>query len=463
MTQHIGKLLPIEGYQVTIRGNIATSYPQSLTHLYQPLIGVQAISLFQTLLNEYYIKKGSLQTHHTLMTYLSLPLDQIYEARLRLEAIGLLRSYASENEEEKTYLYELHAPFSANEFFEDGMLSQLLLHHIGETKYDELQELFGVMESKYISGQDVTVTFTDIFDTYSPTETDLSKKDKQIKPDNRDDQHGPPLPNNIVDFNWLEKMLKQRMLPSNKVLTPKNKKLMVQLVVLYDLTEQELESAVMWALNEDNKLDSKEFKSACHDLFSSKKQSGAKGMDFRTKVPSNNNETIDKKSGTKEDQFIQMLEQISPKQLLEDLSGGNEASAQDLKVIRDVMTQQGITPEVMNVLVHYVLLKTDMKLSKAYLEKIASHWARKNVTTVRQAMIMAKSENQKYQQWSSSNRQYYKKSTGKKDIVPDWFKERQDASKAKTSENNQNGSNLEEKEDIANLIEKYSKNKQSKQ
>ena len=92
---------------------------------------------------------------------------------------------------------------------------------------------------------------------------------------------------------------------------------------------------------------------------------------------------------SKEEQLMELFENISPRQLLEDLADGNQASAQDLKVVSEVMTSQGLNAGVMNVLLHYVLKKTDMKLSKNYLETIASHWARKNVKTVRQAMTLA--------------------------------------------------------------------------
>src|SRR5690606_32138852 len=97
-----------------------------------------------------------------------------------------------------------------------------------------------------------------------------------------------------------------------------------------------------------------------------------------------------------EEKLIRQLETMSPKELLEDLSSGHEASEQDLKLIRDVMTSQGLSAPVMNVLIHYVLLQSNMKLSKAYVEKIASHWSRAKLKTAREAMEFAKKEREKY-------------------------------------------------------------------
>src|SRR5699024_10059990 len=134
----IGNILPAEGYIAKLSGDLPQSYVVSLSHLYQPLIGPYAVALYQTLLGEFDIRKEP-QTHHTLMNYTNLPLDEIYNAQLRLEAIGLLQTYETEMEEQKVYIYELQQPFTPREFFHDDMLSQLLYHHIGEKVYRMLK------------------------------------------------------------------------------------------------------------------------------------------------------------------------------------------------------------------------------------------------------------------------------------------------------------------------------------
>ncbi|WP_407269079.1 replication initiation and membrane attachment family protein [Radiobacillus sp. PE A8.2] len=449
---HIGKILPAERYIIVVSWDITTSFFQSLTHLYQPLIGIQAIALYQTLLSEFQIRKNSVeQSHHTLMNFLSMPLDEIYKARLKLEAIGLLRTYKKESDELTSYTYQLQQPFPVQHFLADDMLSQLLYHQLGEHKYKELVEAF--LQEKpnvEINGENVTANFGEVFDTHAG----FTNTSNQVKPSMNVEQKqsGPPLNNAVIDFKWLEQMLTERMIPAARVLTTTSKKLIVQMVVLYDLTEQELESAVVWAVNEDHQLDTKEFKAACLDLFQLKQNNtDIKLVTKKQGIPSKPN----KDSQSKEDQFIQMLEQISPKQLLEDLSGGNEASAQDLKLIGEIMSQQGLTPGVINVLVHYVLLKTDMKLTKSYLEKISSHWARKNVKTVRQAMALAKAENTKYQQWGTK-KPYYKK-TNRKEVVPDWFEEQKKREVTNKSGVNVSPTVSKQTDDISDIAKKYAK------
>ncbi|WP_226036459.1 replication initiation and membrane attachment family protein [Aquibacillus saliphilus] len=457
--QNIGKLLPIEGFYVIFRGEISTTYFQALTHLYQPLIGIHAIALYQTLLSESFIRHNPTtpNTHHTLMNYMSLPLDEIYQARLKLEAIGLLTTF-KEQSDQITYTYYLNPPFSYNDFFDDGMLSQLLYHHLGEDKYTSLLKALSSSEMTVSnSANNVTASFNDVFQTHSTMFNKMNSNEKSNDQKNEQSNKGPTVSEDMLDFEWIEQMLSQRMLPATKVLSPRNKKLMSQMVVLYDLTNQDLEKAILWAVNEENLLEVQEFKTACHDLMKSpKKKSDIKLVNKRDGV--NTSQSNLNKSLSKEEQFIQMLETISPKQLLEDLAGGNEASSQDLKIIGDVMSQQGLKPGVINVLIHYVLLKTDMKLTKAYLEKIASHWARKNVTTVKQAMTLAKSEHKKYQEWGSNKQQFYKKTT-KKEVVPDWFTE------SKSNDGNQkkkkSNDDSQDNEDISKLLQNYTKNKKS--
>src|SRR5699024_3473721 len=114
------QLLPVDGYIVQCLEPLVEQYEKSLTHLYQPLIGIEAVSLYQTLVHEYAIHtNGEIQTHHALMNYLHVPLDIIYKARQRLEAIGLLQTFEKKQEGHRLLTYALISPFSPAAFFQD--------------------------------------------------------------------------------------------------------------------------------------------------------------------------------------------------------------------------------------------------------------------------------------------------------------------------------------------------------
>src|SRR5690606_17234660 len=105
----------------------------------------------------------------------------------------------------------------------------------------------------------------------------------------------------------------------------------------------------------------------------------------------------------KEDELIAYLESASPLQVLRDIADGKEPLPADVQLANQLVTQHGMEPAVVNVLLQYVLLRTDMKLTKAYVEKIASHWLRKNVTTAKQAMEFARIEHTQYMKWKNES------------------------------------------------------------
>ncbi|MFC4388253.1 replication initiation and membrane attachment family protein [Gracilibacillus marinus] len=419
----LGKILPAERYIVELSSDVQQSYNHVLTHLYQPLIGIDAISLYQTLLSESTLlfENKNYQTHHMLMNYIGLPLDRIYRARRKLEGIGLLKTFEIEHQAERIFRYVIQSPLSSSAFFQHDTLSQLLLHQIGKEKFAKIEQAFSKQVRQYPENMyETTAKFKEVFYLKNLADVDNIHEDKS--------NTSEIFVGTTIDFGWIAQLLDQRMLPKHMILSDENKKLIQQMQGLYNLTNQEVEKALIWAIGENHQLNKKEFKEACFDFSaSSSSKVTLQVIEHRDKLATNERNQAPK---TQEEQFISMLEQISPKELLEDLTDGAKASNQDLKTISEVMTQQGLTPGVMNVLIHYVMLKTDMKLTKSYLEKIASHWARKNVKTVRQAMTLAKSENKKYQQWTKStkqNRQSYVNT--KRDIVPEWYKKQKEERK----------------------------------
>ncbi|TMN21136.1 replication initiation and membrane attachment family protein [Lentibacillus cibarius] len=440
----IGKILPIDGYHVLMEKSQPADYLKSLTHLYQPLIGIQAVTLYMTLLHEKELQQQStVQTHHTLMNYMNLPLDDLYRARLKLEGIGLMKTFKEQSDEYSIYTYELRPPFAPAQFFTDEMLAQLLYHHIGQAKFDMLKNHY-VKQEQDNKGANITASFNDVFQTIFP-----DGRYMEAAGDLQDESTGDIME---PDFSWMEQVLKQRMIPTGQVLTNKNRQLIAQMMTLYDLPEYEVEKAVLWALTEENTLNRGEFKEACHDLFRNNHQGTVRLTDKQVETT----EEAVQNPTTKEEQLIAELERISPKQLLEDLSNGGQASGQDLKVIREVMTTQGLPSPVMNVLIHYVLLQTNMKLSKAYMETIASHWSRANLKTAREAIAFAKNEKMQYQQ--RKNRKKSTKKTASKEVVPDWFHNR----KKKKQENDdkpQHSNTDKEWQETEQLLKKYSKKK----
>ncbi|MBO1914286.1 hypothetical protein J4G37_56890, partial [Microvirga sp. 3-52] len=100
-------------------------------------------------------------THYYLMNLLSMPLEPIFEARISLEAIGLLRTYVKRDGDARSFIYKLYSPLGAKEFFNDPLLSTFLFSKIGEQPYRNLRARFAVTTAEDESFKDVSRTFLD--------------------------------------------------------------------------------------------------------------------------------------------------------------------------------------------------------------------------------------------------------------------------------------------------------------
>lgn len=191
--------------------------------------------------------------------------------------------------------------------------------------------------------------------------------------------------------------LSKQMVPKRAV-TAKVREAIKKLAFLYGISPLDMQKIVMSVIDPAENIDIESLRKAARDWYQFERGEELPSLSTRVQ-PLSYRTMTNAEPKTKEEQLIKQLETISPRQLLIEISGGAEPSMSDLQLIEEVMFQQKLLPGVVNVLIYYVMLRTDMKLSKAYVEKIASHWARKKIRTVKEAMELAKKEVKKYQSW----------------------------------------------------------------
>lgn len=448
--QNISDILPIDGYRIKRSTELSMQHISSLTHLYQPLIGIEAISLYHLLLQESYISH-EVQTHHTLMNYLNVPLYRINDARLKLEGIGLLKTYREETDDRDVYTYVLQVPFTPKYFFQDVMLAEMLYRQIGEQKFTLLNRHYAPKEEA-VRGEQITAPFEAVFQSIEPSEEVIHATDTNGK--EREEPHVPL--ETTIDFTFLQEQFRKKQIPIDQLFTEKNKTVVRKLAVIYDLTIHELEKAIEWALTEQYELDLEQFKKACHDLFRMKENVVVKektanqtqDMQKEDKVARSKRSENEKKRVSKVDRLIEHFETASPKQILEDLSSGKNASERDMLFIRDLMLRQGLSAPVMNVLIHFVMLRSDMKLPRNYMETVASNWSRKKFKTAKEAFLYAREQMKKRPEKKRAPAQEKKR----EEVLPEWFKNREHELTNKEKERKHDA---KEEAEIVALIEKY--------
>ncbi|MBO8156443.1 MAG: DnaD domain protein [Bacillaceae bacterium] len=444
MNERIMELLPKDRYRIYLEDSLRQDYVQALTHLYQPLIGVTAVTIYQTFINEYHVQSRIREssTHHALMNIMNLNLDQFYEDRKKLEAIGLLRTYVQDDENARTYFYVLIPPFSVKAFFQDPMLSILLKHHVGDAQYKRLKDTMMDEQRLPENVQTKTRSFDEVFTTIIPENPDLAETlHSQTSADHQSRDH-------VVDFEYLAQILRKYNIPDQKILTHQNRHYINSFAKIYQVNQLDLEKALLWSIDDSYCLSLQELHEACQDLYAKKYDRVSPKLTIKHDAVSSPQL---EETASKEDKLIRHFESITHRELLEDLSPTGYASEQEVKMITNIMHQHGLPQPVMNVLIHYVLQKTDMKLTRNYVEKIATHWARKKVKTAKEAMKLAKSENKLYQSWGTRRTS----KSQRKEVLPEWFKKQKQKEKELAQEKNSLTKNRDiekEKQELARAL-----------
>jgi replication initiation and membrane attachment protein len=464
MKQLWNEIQPVDRYQVVTNGVLHEYDRKVISFLYQPLIGANCFSLYMTFWNE--VEENRLWsddwTHYHLMNFLALNLSDIYDARLKLEGIGLLKTFVKNVDENRTFIYELQPPLSPEQFFTDGILNVFLFKQLGRAHFFRLKKFFTDAASKKDEYQDITRSFQDVFMSSSGDHFSQDHEAHEASKVNKDQQYHTRMnPKEIkieeenFDYELFLSGLKGLIIPQ-KVISSKVKEAIIKLAFLYNINAIDMQNIVLSALNSEQKIVIDDLRRAARDWYQLEHANQLPQLVDRLQPLINR--TSDDNGSTREDKLVHYLETTSPRQLLIDISDGVEPSKGDLQAIEEIMIQQKLSAGVVNVLIQYVLLKTDMKLTKNYMEKIASHWTRKKVKSVKEAMDLAKSEHRQYQQWAENKND--QKNTRKKPIrtekLPEWFSEKDE--KQINSKTDQGKEDFEEKLRRLEMIqEKYKK------
>lgn len=442
MAQHWQEMLPIDRYTVAASGLLHDYDRKVLTLLYQPLIGSVCFSLYMTLWAELEENRlwSSSNSHHSLMNFMDMGLKDIYEARLKLEGIGLLKVYVNKDEETRSFIYELLPPLTPEQFFLDGMLNIYLYKKLGRNQFMRLKRFFSEQKVKTATGyEEVTKAFQDVFQSGHPGSFEIDDEVVQLMNESevegyigRQEQEGIQIGNEDFNFELLQAGLNESLVPK-KAITVKVKESISNLAFLYGIDPIQMKNIVISAVNEDNEINIDELRKSARDWYQFQNQDQLPSLIDRVQPAIH--QTHKKQPETQEEELIRYLEITSPRQLLKDISGGAEPSKGDMQIIEDVMFQQKLLPGVINVLIQYVMLKTDMKLTKGYVEKIAGHWARKKIKTPQEAIALAKKEHRQYLDWAEGKKTASTTGNKKKPIrtemLPDWFDEKSSSSAKK--------------------------------
>ncbi|MGI2326373.1 replication initiation and membrane attachment family protein [Planococcus sp. YIM B11945] len=426
MTALYKELQAADAYKIRLPYPFSDYDRQLLTLLYQPMIGAEAVAFYMTLWAEGETMKEE-AAHYTLMNLLGVPIAKIFESRIQLEAIGLLKTYRKDAEN-RTFIYELCPPLDPKTFFSDPLLSMFLFSKIGEAAYRRARDRFLIHSDDMVGFEEVSRTFTDIF---QPVHAKAGYPAEQ--PELHERKQAGYSADVDFDFELLRQGLSEQLVPK-RVLTVAIKDTIAKLAFLYGWGPLEMQKVILLAIDDDYKLTVDGVKKAASDYYKLTVTTTApKLVQVHKTEPK-----VEEPPKTKQEELLLYLESASPVEVLRDIANGNEPLPSDVQLANQLVMQHGMEPAVVNVLLQYVLLRTDMKLTKAYVEKIASHWLRKKVTTAKDAMELARIEHAQYMKWKAEGSPSTAKTSAsssrkpvREEKLPEWFYQKDEVPAAK--------------------------------
>ena len=443
------QLNPRDCIQVTQQVWLTQRELQFVTQLYVPFLGVQASTLYLVLFSE--LSPNSYQSDvirlADLLALVNMGIPDFYQARIRLESVGLLKTYRYEDEDSISaqYTFELQAPASPNLFFKDALLSTLLVNQVGHQRFENLRKRFSVKE-KAIYGEDVTSTFQEGFQlpfNMSQYKRNVAQEKQMIKDVK---QQELLVMNSNIDWELLTDLLKSQFV-HEQALTDEVKQMLNSFQLYYGLTEREIAQYVIYAADlSTGEIDEKELYSI---IINANQHLAAPKKEETSIIPVESTPEVSEVAAeerqeitpppTQLPQAIQRLiilaKEMTPFDFMTSIKQQRNGyvSNGEQRIILDLVQVGTIPSEVINILIHYVLVvKNNPTINKNLMDTIANDWSQKGIQTAEQAIDAVRQRDKEFkasrkekienrQAQSYSGKKYYGNAPkGRVASVPDW-------------------------------------------
>lgn len=385
--------------------------------LYQPLVGPVALALYLTLWQEATPRPSMTERRPQtqLLEVLNISVDQLYDARVHLEAVGLLKTYTAIDAMGRYYAYELYAPLAADRFFADDLLGMLLYDRVGGHRYVELAERFTLQPVSRTDWQDDTHQFLDVYHLTSvtpPADLAPARAATQQKPT-------PQVSLGKPGVDWaLVKTQAQGYGVSPEQITQQEAAL-GEIATFYGLDALSLSRLIGKAADVmTGKVAAASVRRLAEQTYQKKTPAFTDAPVTASAAPATGNT-----DWTPEEQaLLQRVHGVAPRQFLEAVKqakgprmfvAGNETLA-----LRNLANRGVFDDDTLNVLVDYVLRDRD-SLNQAYLDSVANAWLKAGVNSPQSALLAIRDY-----QTKAANRKPRSRKPARQEQVPAWLKQR---------------------------------------
>lgn len=369
-----------EPCKIEIKGEWTAERFASFQMLYYPLIGQDAAVLYHTLL-AIGMRPQKIKNHILIQKISSLSMEAIEKSRLVLEQYLLVKTFYNGNK--NTYLYQLYMPKDGNDFLRHEVFGRLYMKKMGKQVYEFNKLSFAHPMEDKTHYQDITIPFVNILkDEWKDQE---EEQFKSLKPKQEANLHNDiPLSFNYDRF--LEGLSKTVFPETAR--SEKNLRIIGELATIHGIDELQMRKLVSKSMNlKTNELN-------------------VEGLKKRARDAKTDYQILSQKNPYA----------IPPVRFLQAKQHGVEVSRSDKYLIESLISDYHMNPEVVNVLIEYVLHTKNMQFPKAYVEKVASTWVRLEIDTCEKAIEQIKNEQE----------QTAYKTTTKRKELPKWYHDQSD-------------------------------------
>lgn len=351
--------------RIEVAGELTLERYASFVMLYMPLIGNDAATLYHTL---YAIgtRKQKIRNHILLATLSKQSMEVMEKQRHILEQFLLVKTYYDGTK--NSYLYQVYLPMEGSAFLRHEVFGRLYFNRMGKNVYEFNKLSFAQDVEDKSRYQDITIPFVNVLkEDWADEQEEAFTK---LKPEQQASAHNEiPLRFNYDRFLDGFPLL---LFPSSQR-NEKNLRLIGELATIHGIDEMEMRKLV------------------------------AQSMDVKRNVL--NVELLKKKVRNVKGDYPVADDKdpygLPPVRFLQRLQNGIEVSRGDKSLIEALLMDFKMKPEVVNVLIEYVLAMKNQQFPKAYVEKVASTWVRLHIDTMEKAREQIASEQEKKTKKSS--------------------------------------------------------------
>lgn len=356
-------------YEVYLNSIISDFDHDTLTMLYQPIVGSHAISLYLTLYADYK-KKSEIASLEDLLLEMGIDITILTEAKNKLEGIGLIRTYYKKDKGQSFLKFVLYAPKTPKEFFDDILFKGLLISRIGEKKVQQYLRRYKTKKLDLDGYNEISASFNDVFkssldeDVYSSTLNIVGGYGRKVIDVSKGFDNAKFL-SSLENFNILPKAIKKS-----------DMKKISELALLYGVNEDIMGDYVSQAYRPDEK------EKIDYDMV---KELCVKDKSYQV-LRKNGSNNIAYSSSSKMGKKVEMMQTYSALDYLKIKQNNGAVSPSDVKLITELNESYGLNSSVINVLIDYCLERNNNQLSRTYVTKIAASINREGISSTLDAM-----------------------------------------------------------------------------